>query len=352
MKRLLVFLLSLSLAFSAISFVSMPTFANTDVWEKEKNDYPNNANSLKLGETMRGYVPSGDNDCYLINITTDMRFQIVFNHDKDYDKASAWALSLYQYDAYDDEWYDYYSGGAFSHYKYSTYDQMKASEGNSYSDVINAHKGEKYLLVVRTYLYGGSDQGKVQYQVSLKEVLSGWVKKNGKTYYYKNGTMLKYRQTIGGKLYYFNSKGEMYTGWLTISGKRYYFGSNGSAVKWRQTIGGKLYYFNSNCEMVKGWLTISGKRYYFGSNGAAIRYLQTIGGKRYYFNGSYQMMKGWLKIGENWFYFTSSGAAATGWHYINGEWYYFNDSGSMRTAALKQGGKTYYFYSSGACKNP
>lgn len=181
---------------------------------------------------------------------------------------------------------------------------------------------------------------------------NGWVTENGKTYYYKDGTMLKYRQTIAGKLYYFNSKGEMVKGWLTISGKKYYFGKDGAAVKYRQTIGGKHYYFNSKGEMVKGWLTISGRKYYFGSDGAAVRYTQYISGKRYYFNGNYQMMTGWLKIKDRWFYFTGSGAAATGWWKIGGKWYYFNDSGTMRTAALKYKGKTYYFYSSGACKNP
>ena len=58
--------------------------------------------------------------------------------------------------------------------------------------------------------------------------LNGLVKKNGKSYYYKKGKMLKNRWvTVNKKKYYLGADGAAKTGWYTIGSKTYYFGTSG-----------------------------------------------------------------------------------------------------------------------------
>lgn len=54
---------------------------------------------------------------------------------------------------------------------------------------------------------------------------TGWVKKDGKWYYYdSNGKMVKSAwQLYKGSWYYLGADGVMYTGWKTISNAKYYF---------------------------------------------------------------------------------------------------------------------------------
>lgn len=80
-------------------------------------------------------------------------------------------------------------------------------------------------------------------------VKKGWHEDaSGETFYYVKGDMLKGWQKIDGDTYYFGKKtGKLYKGWQTIGGDTYYFG--------KKT--GKLY---------KGWHTIEENRYYLGKN--------------------------------------------------------------------------------------
>ena len=182
---------------------------------------------------------------------------------------------------------------------------------------------------------------------------TGWVTQNGKQYFYRNGVMLKYRQVINGKLYYFNGAGVLQTGWIKgnntffadangmlktgwqrINGKRYYFNADGNMAKYTKTIDGKTYYFNGAGVMHTGWLKFNdGNWRYFDSSGAMVRYTKTIGDKTYYFNGQGVMHTGWLK-------------------YNNGNWCYFDSNGAMlKNTTRKIGNKTYRFLPSGVCTN-
>lgn len=77
-------------------------------------------------------------------------------------------------------------------------------------------------------------------------VAKGWIKVNGKYYYYVNGKMT--------------------TGWKTISGSKYYFDENGVRQNGWITVGGYTYYLKS-CKLQTGWQKISGKYYYLGTDG-------------------------------------------------------------------------------------
>lgn len=88
------------------------------------------------------------------------------------------------------------------------------------------------------------------YQVNASgvkvRVANGWIKVNGKYYYYVKGKMTTGWKTISGSKYYFSKDGVRQTGWIKVSGSMYYLKS---------------------CKMVTGWQKISGNYYYFGTNG-------------------------------------------------------------------------------------
>ena len=219
---------------------------------------------------------------------------------------------------------------------------------------------------------------------------NGFVTKNGKTYYYKNGTKLTGLQTIDGKIYYFNASGEMQTGWQKVNGKKYYFKTNGAAeLGWKQwegvwyylnkpngyamtglmTLDGKIYAFDSSGKQLLGWQTVDGKKYFFKSGGAAEKGwkqvgsswyfldrttavmatgIKTIDGKIYGFNSSGVMLKGWQKINGSWYFFKSNGAAEKGWKVWNDAWYFLDRTTAVMSTGIKTiDGKIYGFNSSG-----
>ena len=220
--------------------------------------------------------------------------------------------------------------------------------------------------------------------------LKGWATSLGKWSYYfdlNTGKMLKGRQTIDSKLYYFKAtgtlggtKGAMLTGWNQIGGQSYYFKASGAAgVKGQmftgfKTIGGKVFYFSENDTvgaMATGWYDLGSKSYYFKQTGAygvkGQMYLgwKTIGGKIFYFQkgGAYgnrgQMYTGWRYLDGKVFYFQKGGAKAnrgrmyTGWAYMEGKVFYFKPTGGYGTRGARQtgwmtlSGKKYYFKTSG-----
>lgn len=85
---------------------------------------------------------------------------------------------------------------------------------------------------------------------------TGWVVKNGKKYYYKNGKAVTGLQTISKKTYYFypsgKSKGQMAMGFTTIKKKVYYFMPSGTAKG----------------QMVTGWKIMNKNYYFFNKDGS------------------------------------------------------------------------------------
>ncbi len=72
-------------------------------------------------------------------------------------------------------------------------------------------------------------------------VENGWISKDGKWYYYENGTMAKDKWlNSSGKWYYITSDGSMVSNsWRDINEKSYYFGSDGAMYVSRITPDGK-----------------------------------------------------------------------------------------------------------------
>ena len=77
-----------------------------------------------------------------------------------------------------------------------------------------------------------------------KPVLKVLVRKNGKTFYYKNGKKIT------------NS-------FKTVDGYKYYFGKSGKAYTGKRKVNENYYYFSKTGKMKKGWITIDKNKYYF-----------------------------------------------------------------------------------------
>lgn len=77
-----------------------------------------------------------------------------------------------------------------------------------------------------------------------KPVLNGLVRKNGKTFYYKNGKKITDR-------------------FKTVDGYKYYFGKSGKAYTGKRKVNENYYYFSKIGKMKKGWITIDKNKYYF-----------------------------------------------------------------------------------------
>ena len=183
---------------------------------------------------------------------------------------------------------------------------------------------------------------------SEPDKLNGWVKKDGKWYYYINNAKQTGWQKVSSKWYYLNSNGQMQLGWCKASGKWYYLDGSGAMTIGWQKISGKWYYLDGSGAMVIGWQKISGKWYYLDESGVMQKGWQKIGGKWYYLDGSGVMQKGWQKISGKWYYLDGSGVMRIGWQKISGKWYYMNSNGEMQIGWKKVSGKWYYLDGSGA----
>lgn len=136
---------------------------------------------------------------------------------------------------------------------------------------------------------------------------SGWMKKEGKWYYFNDSAVIETGWTkIKNKWYYLNNQGIMQTRWTKVNNKWYYMNDSGG--------------------MQTGWIRRGGKWYYLSNSGA--------------------MQTGWAKIKNNWYHLDSVGVMQTGWVETNNEWYHLNSSGAMEKNKWIKG--KYYLGSNGA----
>ena len=119
---------------------------------------------------------------------------------------------------------------------------------------------------------------------------SGWVKSNGKWYFYESGDVKTGWVKTGGKWYYLNDLGVMQTGFVEVDGAWYFLDSSGA--------------------MFTGWGTDGSRWFYFDSSGAMFTGWGTDGSRWFYFDGSGAMKTGWFKVGPHWYYAYGSGALA------------------------------------------
>ncbi len=156
--------------------------------------------------------------------------------------------------------------------------------------------------------YSGVIEKSFTIDPAAPEVKNGWIKEDGKWYYYtENEPAIGWKQ-ISGKWYYFDQLGIMQTGWQKISNKWYYFRSSGAMQTGWQKISNKWYYFKSSGAMQTGWLTIGDKTYYLKSNGvmAAKEWC-----KGYWLNKdgtwTYPYKASWKQNSKGWWYGDTSG---------------------------------------------
>lgn len=149
--------------------------------------------------------------------------------------------------------------------------------------------------------------GHYRLQSSNGSYKTGFVKYNGKLYYFDSkGNMKLGFFTAGGKKYYASyvkgekGKGQILTGIVKISGYYYYLSFSSSPYKGAvatgfQKISGRRYYFNSKGHMVTGWFTIGGSKYYASCNkkkhlGALLTGVQKIGNYYYRFDANGKLL--------------------------------------------------------------
>ena len=173
---------------------------------------------------------------------------------------------------------------------------------------------------------------------STAAVQTGWKKVGKKTYYFKADGAMAANEWCKG--YWLNKDGSWTykpkATWKKDK-KGWWFGDTSGwyAKNCRQTIDGKVYYFNSKGYMATGeWY----KGYWYNKNGTQ----------------TYKPKGTWKKDKKGWWFSDSSGwYAKREWQKIDGYWYYFDYKGYMVNGSLKTGGKTYYFDSkTGRCLNP
>lgn len=222
--------------------------------------------------------------------------------------------------------------------------------------------------------------GETYYVISDDKKAAGWIKDNGKWYYFDEttGKMQTGFITIGEDTFYLNPKnGQMTVGWFKVSGNTYLTRGNGTLVKGQaysdgrytylfassgkqmkkglHTLNGATYYLNSKrrassgivkvkgkyygfdtetCQMVYGYQKIKSKYYYLDPDTGVMarKKIITVQGSKYYFGSSGARQTGWVKYKSNKYYFnTKSGKMTTGWKKIKGKYYYFDKkSGKMQ----------------------
>lgn len=203
-------------------------------------------------------------------------------------------------------------------------------------------------------------------EVQATTVKNGFVKENGKTYYYQNG--VKYKKgflKLKGNYYYFTTTtGQMMEGWAKNKKGEYRYFYNGTgimATQWVKNSKGDMRYFaKKSGKMLTGWLTNSKgqMRYFYNGTGfMATGWLKNSkGDMRYFYNGSGVMATGWLQNskGERRFFDTDDGKMKKGWvkNSNTGETFYFNEkSGIAATGTLEMDGFKYVFSSKGVLQS-
>lgn len=195
-------------------------------------------------------------------------------------------------------------------------------------------------MAVNTWIYGKWVGADGRYTGVRNNV--GWVKDNGKTYYYDaNSQMVKGWLSTGGKMYYMDSvTGAMRTGWITVSGSKYYANKNTGVIltsKWKS---GK--YLKSNGAMATGFTKIGKYTYYFTSSGVQKKSCWIKKNKKYYYLNSKGVMlkKKWV---NKKYYVTADGSRASGWTTVKKKTYYFSpETGLRKTGWLSVNGQRYW----------
>ncbi|WP_314962116.1 C40 family peptidase [Peptostreptococcus stomatis] len=199
---------------------------------------------------------------------------------------------------------------------------------------------------------------------------NGFIKENGKWYFYVNNVQKKgWIEYKGNKYYIINTYELPQNMWRKINGNLYYFNKDGIMIKDQKiSIDGKEYQFNKNGHMVdldsskklnevsaeqqklydlgqqtlieaaskkKNGVLYEAGKYYRYQNGKKVRGWYKENGKWYYFLNSFNRAENlWRKIDNNLYYFDQNGVMLTNTTTnIKGITYRFNKGGSLASSS-------------------
>lgn len=173
----------------------------------------------------------------------------------------------------------YYTAPYFGDYE--TY-YVWQQDGNYFQLRISGNHGDKYLSMCNAVMNGFDDAarsgdlqkigGKIYYVYPDGSYAKGWLTVDGNKYYFRSsGAAVTKNTVIEGIRYKFNSDGVCtgkYSGWVKKSGKYYYY-KNGEMKKncWIKSGGKRTYYLTEDGSRAVGTIKISGKNYTFDENG-------------------------------------------------------------------------------------
>ena len=249
-------------------------------------------------------------------------------------------------------YYDWNSNGVYDH------TAICVGRNSAGTPIIDAHTGDHYHAAWRL----GNNGKRATIQLRGGGNTSGssstatggkWVKKNGKWYYYKNGSRVRGWVTYKGQTYFMSKSGIMVTGWYKIGNAWYYFAKSGEMRTGWLNLGSRKYYLSDKGRMKTGWVSSHGKWYYMCSEGYAVRGWKDVKGETYYFNDQCVMQTGLTKIDGMNYYFDSQGHKTLGWVTVHGRKYFFSPSAGGRAATgyWDINGRYYYFNSEGVLQN-
>ena len=199
---------------------------------------------------------------------------------------------------------------------------------------------------------------------------NGFIKENGKWYFYVNNVQKKgWIEYKGNKYYIINTYELPQNMWRKINGNLYYFNKDGIMIKDQKiSIDGKEYQFNKNGHMVdldsskklnevsaeqqklydlgqqtlveaaskkKNGVLYEAGKYYRNQDGKKVREWYKENGKWYYFLNSFNRAENlWRKIDNNLYYFDQNGVMLTNTTTnIKGITYKFNKGGSLASSS-------------------
>lgn len=194
------------------------------------------------------------------------------------------------------------------------------------------------------------------YTITLvKTSANGWVKENGKWYFYTNGTTVKnsWRNDSKGWVY-LGADGAMKTNaWQKDSKGWCYLGADGYPVTntWKKDSKGWCYLDANGYMTMSKWVKTSNKWYYLDANGYMITNKWQKDSKGWCYVGADGAMvtNKWVTDSKGWCYVGADGYAVTNtWKKDSKGWIYLDANGSMtKSKWVKDGGQWYYCDASG-----
>jgi len=163
------------------------------------------------------------------------------------------------------------------------------------------------------------------------EMVVGWFVVDNASYLAKGNGAIVRNQTYsdGQATYLFDPSGkQLKKGFHMIMDSRYYVDKHKTVVSGVQKINGKYYGFDPETSVqLYGYQNINGKHYYFDElTGVAItKQIYEVNGKKYYFGAKGTRTTGWVKYKNNKYYFSKkNGTMVTGWKKLSGKYYFFS----------------------------